>query len=186
MYTPKKNCIMETLNKTIPKVQRSDFFNSSFVMLLIPITIQARGIKNCITGIFPFKLSATSFQNNTAVRDSAPLIIVNIPPEIVNFVFILYNPHLFFYIILDKLSSVKIFCLVICKNIYMDRIFCNNLKSVRIESGFTQKQVAEKLGVVESCYANWEQGRTEPNVSTLRKLGEIFEISVDELLNDKF
>ena len=68
----------------------------------------------------------------------------------------------------------------------MDKIFCDNIKSVRIELGYTQKQIAEKLGVVESCYANWEQGRTEPNISTLRKLGEIFGVSVDELLSDKF
>ena len=47
----------------------------------------------------------------------------------------------------------------------------------------TQKQVAEHLGVVESCYANWEQGRTEPNIAMLRKLCELFDISLDELVN---
>ena len=65
----------------------------------------------------------------------------------------------------------------------MDKIFCKNLKDVRKLSNFTQKQVAERLGVVESCYANWEQGRTEPNIDMLRKLGEIFNVSIDELLN---
>ena len=49
----------------------------------------------------------------------------------------------------------------------------------------TQKQVAEKLNVVESCYANWEQGRTEPNIAMLRKLCEIFDITLDELINGK-
>ena len=80
------------------------------------------------------------------------------------------------------MSSVKIFCLVKCKNINMDKIFCTNLKNARVDIGYTQKQVAEKLGVVESCYANWEQGRTEPNISTLRQLGDIFSVSVDFLL----
>ncbi|MBO5480526.1 MAG: helix-turn-helix transcriptional regulator [Clostridia bacterium] len=65
----------------------------------------------------------------------------------------------------------------------MDKIFCKNLKDARNLSNFTQKQVAERLGVVESCYANWEQGRTEPNIDMLRKLGEIFNVSIDELLN---
>ena len=64
----------------------------------------------------------------------------------------------------------------------MDKIFCTNLKNTRIEMGYTQKRVAEKLGVVESCYANWEQGRTEPNISMLRQLGDIFNVSVDFLL----
>ena len=49
----------------------------------------------------------------------------------------------------------------------------------------TQKQVAAKLNVVESCYANWEQGRTEPNIAMLRKLCELFEITLDELINSK-
>ncbi len=65
----------------------------------------------------------------------------------------------------------------------MDKKFCNNLKMTRRDCGLTQKQVAEKLSVVESCYANWEQGRTEPNIDMLRKLGEIFQVSIDELIN---
>lgn len=66
----------------------------------------------------------------------------------------------------------------------MDAIFCKNLKNARKERGLTQKQVAQLLNVVESCYANWEQGRTEPNLSTLRQLAIILNVSVDELIND--
>ncbi|MDE6059040.1 MAG: helix-turn-helix domain-containing protein [Clostridia bacterium] len=65
----------------------------------------------------------------------------------------------------------------------MDVKFCKNLKNVRKECDLTQKQVAAALGVVESCYANWEQGRTEPNIDMLRKLCNIFHISIDELIN---
>ena len=65
----------------------------------------------------------------------------------------------------------------------MDKRFCQNLKQIRKDCELTQKQVAEKLGVVESCYANWEQGRTEPNIEMLRKLGEIFQVTMDELIN---
>lgn len=67
----------------------------------------------------------------------------------------------------------------------MDKLFCRNLKSVRKECGLTQKQVAQYLNVVESCYANWEQGRTEPNIEMLRKLSFVFKISIDELINNK-
>lgn len=66
----------------------------------------------------------------------------------------------------------------------MDKTFCNNLKAVRRQVGMTQKQVAEALNVVESCYANWEQGRTEPSIVMLRKLGKIFDVPIDELIND--
>ena len=65
----------------------------------------------------------------------------------------------------------------------MDKKFCQNLKEVRKQCGLTQKQVAFALNVVESCYANWEQGRTEPNIDMLRRLGAIFNISIDELIN---
>ena len=46
--------------------------------------------------------------------------------------------------------------------------FCYDLKEARKSASLTQKQVATKLNVVESCYANWEQGRTEPNIEMLR------------------
>ncbi len=65
----------------------------------------------------------------------------------------------------------------------MDKLFCENLKTIRKVKGLSQKQVAQKLGVVESCYANWEQGRTEPSISMLRKICEIFVINIDELIN---
>ena len=65
----------------------------------------------------------------------------------------------------------------------MDKQFCQNLKDVRKLCNLTQRQVADILGVVESCYANWEQGRTEPNIDMLRKLGEIFNVSIDDLIN---
>ena len=65
----------------------------------------------------------------------------------------------------------------------MDKKFCKNLKEARKLCNLTQKQVAIALNVVESCYANWEQGRTEPNIDMLRKLGEIFNVSIDDLIN---
>ena len=68
----------------------------------------------------------------------------------------------------------------------MDKKFCENLKSYRKMYNMTQKQVADKLYVIESCYANWEQGRTEPNISMLRQLGEIFNVSVDYLLGREY
>ena len=66
----------------------------------------------------------------------------------------------------------------------MDILFCKNLKEARKASNLTQRQVATMLDVVESCYANWEQGRTEPNIESLRKLCKIFNVSLDDLIND--
>ena len=65
----------------------------------------------------------------------------------------------------------------------MDRTFCFSLKETRKQANLTQKQVSLHLGVVESCYANWEQGRTEPNIDMLRKLAKLFNVTIDELIN---
>ena len=60
--------------------------------------------------------------------------------------------------------------------------FCERLKSIRLECEMKQKDVYEKLGVSPNCYASYEQGRTEPNIETIVKLCEIFEVSADYLL----
>ena len=65
----------------------------------------------------------------------------------------------------------------------MDKKFCKNLKENRKLCNLTQKEVANILSVVESCYANWEQGRTEPNIDMLRRLAIIFNVSIDDLIN---
>ena len=61
--------------------------------------------------------------------------------------------------------------------------FSEHLKALRKTTGMTQKTVAKHLGVVESCYANWEQGRTEPNIESIRKLVMLFEISYDDFFD---
>ena len=60
--------------------------------------------------------------------------------------------------------------------------FCERLKAIRMESGMTQKAVCEKLGLSLNGYASYEQGRTEPNVETLKALCKLFEVSADYLL----
>ncbi len=67
----------------------------------------------------------------------------------------------------------------------MDKQFCENLKNARKYCNMTQKEVSIKIGVVESCYANWEQGRTEPNIDMLRKICILFNVNIDELINGR-
>ena len=60
--------------------------------------------------------------------------------------------------------------------------FNERLKAIRMESGLTQKEVYEQLGLSQNGYASYEQGRTEPNIATLVKLCHIFDVSADYLL----
>ena len=56
------------------------------------------------------------------------------------------------------------------------------LKEIRKMRGMTQKDVYLKLQVSPNCYASWEQGRTEPDIGSIKKLCEIFDVSADYLL----
>lgn len=46
----------------------------------------------------------------------------------------------------------------------------------------TQRDVYTKLNISPNGYASYEQGRTEPNIETIKKLCSIFNISSDYLL----
>lgn len=46
----------------------------------------------------------------------------------------------------------------------------------------TQKDVYTRLQVSPNCYASWEQGRTQPDIDSIKKLCKIFEVSADYLL----
>lgn len=67
--------------------------------------------------------------------------------------------------------------------------FAENLRKMRRENGFTQEQLAEKVGVSFQTVSRWETGVVYPDIETLPILAEIFETRVDELIgctkNDK-
>lgn len=56
------------------------------------------------------------------------------------------------------------------------------LKTLRKHLGLTQKQVANEIGLMVETYANYELGRREPDLETLIKLADFFNVSLDELM----
>ena len=58
------------------------------------------------------------------------------------------------------------------------------IKKYREEKKITQVEVAEVLGVKPATVSKYEAGTLEPNIESLKKLAELFEISVDELLRE--
>ena len=55
------------------------------------------------------------------------------------------------------------------------------LKAARINAGFLQKEVADKLGVSIHTITNWERGITKPKKHTLMVLASIYNIDINEL-----
>ncbi|QHL86222.1 helix-turn-helix domain-containing protein [Nibribacter ruber] len=58
-----------------------------------------------------------------------------------------------------------------------------NLKYLRKKENLTQVQLAEKLQIKRSLIGAYEEGRAEPKLVTLMKMAQVFNLSVDELIN---
>lgn len=56
------------------------------------------------------------------------------------------------------------------------------LKELRLEKKLSQRELGEILGVVNQTISFWESGSREPDLDTLIKISNYFEISVDYLV----
>jgi transcriptional regulator with XRE-family HTH domain len=56
------------------------------------------------------------------------------------------------------------------------------LRELRARRGFTQDQVAKRLGCHESAVSRWESGSRFPTGEDLVSLADLFEVSTDDLL----
>lgn len=61
----------------------------------------------------------------------------------------------------------------------------NNIKEYRELNKMTQKDIAEILEVEPGTISKYELGMIEPNIESLKRLAEIFNITVDELIKDE-
>lgn len=58
-----------------------------------------------------------------------------------------------------------------------------NIKEFRRKRGLTQKQLADLLGVSQNAVYNWENGKRQPKLDTLRKISQALGVPVTELIN---
>ena len=63
--------------------------------------------------------------------------------------------------------------------------FGEYLYKKRKAAGLSQDQVGMLVGVSAKAVSKWENGRAKPTTDTLRKLGKLYDASVDELLQMK-
>ena len=59
-----------------------------------------------------------------------------------------------------------------------------NLKNIREKKGISQVQLAVMLGVTQGSISAWETGRWEPSLDMIRRIAQIFGVTVDELIGD--
>lgn len=56
------------------------------------------------------------------------------------------------------------------------------IKMLRSENNMMQKELAKILNIAPPTLTNYEKDHREPNFETLKKLSEIFDVSIDWLL----
>lgn len=66
-----------------------------------------------------------------------------------------------------------------------DYRFGNRLCALRRESGLSQARVAALVGVTNKAVSKWENGKTKPTVNVIRRLAELYHVSIEELLKLK-
>ncbi|MFS9225601.1 helix-turn-helix transcriptional regulator [Streptococcus parasanguinis] len=64
--------------------------------------------------------------------------------------------------------------------------FSERLKNLRKQAGFTQVDVANKLGISQQAYASWERGSKKPTQDNLVKIAQILNVSVDYLVGNLY
>lgn len=62
--------------------------------------------------------------------------------------------------------------------------FKDRLKQLRNEKNLTQEELAKYIGTTRATLASWETGRREPDMETLRKLSDYFNVTLDWLMGN--
>lgn len=61
--------------------------------------------------------------------------------------------------------------------------FSDSLKRIRTEKGFSQGEIAEKVGIAKSTYSLYENGKRKPDIEKIKKIIKALETTSNELLN---
>lgn len=57
----------------------------------------------------------------------------------------------------------------------------DNIIDLRNFHGFSQEEVAEKIGISRQAYAKWEKGETIPDIEKCAALAELYNTTLDQL-----
>lgn len=58
------------------------------------------------------------------------------------------------------------------------------IMDLRKKNGLSQEELAEKVGVARQTISKWELGETSPDLKQSKELSKIFNVSLDELVNN--
>jgi len=58
------------------------------------------------------------------------------------------------------------------------------LKTLRLHHGYSQQKLAEKMYISRQAVAKWENGDSIPDYEHLKKIAEIYEMKVDDIMDE--
>ena len=61
----------------------------------------------------------------------------------------------------------------------------DKIATLRKDAGWSQEELAERLGVSRQAVSKWESGASQPDLERVLALSELFEVSTDYLLKDE-
>lgn len=62
---------------------------------------------------------------------------------------------------------------------------CEKIKKLRIQNNYKQEELAELCNVTRSAVSNWETGRRIPDWDNIVTIAKLFDVTVEDLANDK-
>ena len=63
-------------------------------------------------------------------------------------------------------------------------MFCDRLKTARINAKMSQREVAKKIGISQTSYSFLENGLREPSMLYLRRIAALLNVSIDWLCDN--
>ena len=58
----------------------------------------------------------------------------------------------------------------------------NRLVELRKKNGYSQEELAEKIGISRQAVSKWERAESSPDTDNLIALSRLYQVSLDELL----
>lgn len=62
--------------------------------------------------------------------------------------------------------------------------FGNNLRVARERAELSQREVAERVGISQGVYAQYETAAKAPNINLAAKIADTLNVTLDELVKD--
>ena len=58
------------------------------------------------------------------------------------------------------------------------------LQLLRKQNGYSQEELAERIGIARQTISKWENGQAIPEINGLIRLSELYGITVDRIVKD--